>query len=177
MSKDKRIKNIDHQKANAEIQKAQDNKENAILLKDALKSFPGMDTVDQIREHLNSKTGFENVLMSADALNLKSQYVIVSRFLQGVDFSVYDEDFNVSQEYKNKCLENATTYWNDADLKLFTKIEKALKQLNNFGLPINCFYNDNQGQILFNEKAFDLNRQLSNFRPLPATKEVMTANG
>ena len=112
-----------------------------------------MKTLEEINVFLTEKTGFVNVQMSAEAMGLNEQYNIVSKYLDVIDLNHYDDDFNITQEYKDILKEQFTTYWNDADVKLFNKIEKVLKQLNDFGIPMTCFYNDNQGKLLFNEKA------------------------
>ena len=151
MKKKKRVKYVDNQKANKQIQQAHDNRANAQLYADALSSFKGLKTIDEIQEYLNKETGFKNALMSADALNLKSQYTIVMKFFNaGIDFDVYDENWVVTKEYKAQCFLDATVYYSDEDEKEISAIEKALEKLNELKIPLGCVFQKPTKEFKFN---------------------------
>ena len=157
----KRVRHVNRAEANKEIQVAHDNRKVAKQLSEAMVSFAGMKTLEEIDIYLNEKTGFVNTQLSAEAMGLGEQYQLVSKYLGSVDLKIYDKNWVVKQSYKDKMFEKYTIYWSNEDVKLFEDVEKALATLNALNLPNGCLRSDHTGQIKFFDNSFNLARQFS----------------
>ena len=157
----KRVRHVNRAEANKEIQVAHDNRKVAKQLSEAMVSFAGMKTLEEIDIYLNEKTGFVNTQLSAEAMGLGEQYQLVSKYLGSVDLKIYDKNWVVKQSYKDKMFEKYTTYYSDEDIKLFDEVEKVLEKLNALNLPNGCLRSDHTGQIKFFDNSFNLARQFS----------------
>ena len=156
----KKVKSVNTAEANKRINEAGNYRKIAPAFKEALKSFEGMDTLEAIDEYLKSKTGFVNVPMSATAMGLENEYNLVSKYLGKIELSNYDENGVVTQEFRDKCFADCTTYYSDEEVKLFSQVEKVLEKLNALELPLGCVFNNNNGEFLFNEQRFNVANQL-----------------
>ena len=168
----KRVRHVNRAEANKEIQVAHDNRKVAKQLSEAMVSFAGMKTLEEIDIYLNEKTGFVNTQLSAEAMGLGEQYQLVSKYLGSVDLKIYDKNWVVKQSYKDKMFEKYTTYYSNEDLKLFEGVEKALATLNSFNLPNGCLWANHKGEVNFNEKRFTTARQLSRSSRSMAEKQA-----
>ena len=65
---------------------------NAIKLAKSLVAFAGCNTLEEINDYLNEKTGFLNAGMSASAMGLEVQYFIVTSYINKIDFSNYNKN-------------------------------------------------------------------------------------
>lgn len=157
----KRVKYINTNEANKMIQQAHDYRKIVPQFRNALKSFEGMKSIEEIDEHLKSQTNFVNVELSATAMGLESEYNLVSKYLGKIDLNNYDTNGLVTPEFKAKCMELFTTYYSDEDVKLFDKIEKAIEKVNSFNIPNGAIISNHNGQLKFNERHFNVARQLN----------------
>ena len=157
----KRVRNINTSEANKMIQQAHDYRKIVPQFKNALKSFEGMNTLEEIDEYLKAKTNFVNVELSATAMGLESEYKLVSKYLGKINLDNYDANGLVTPEFKAQCMERFTSYYSDEDVKLFDKIEKAIEKVNSFNLPNGVILSNHTGQLKFNERHFTVSRQLN----------------
>ena len=157
----KRVKYINTAEANKRIGEAHDYRKVVPAFRDALKTFEGLKTLEEIDEHLKEKTGFVNVELSATAMGVEAEYKLVSKYLGKINLKNYDKNGLVTQKYKDKCFLDCTVYHTDEDIKFFDEVEKVLEKLNALNLPNGCLRSDHSGQIKFFEKSFDLARQLN----------------
>jgi phosphoglycolate phosphatase-like HAD superfamily hydrolase len=156
----KRVKYINTGEANKRIGEAHDYRKVVPAFREAIKSFEGMKTIDEIDTFLNDKTGFKNTSLSATAMGLEDQYKLVSKYLGKINLKNYDKNGLVTQKYKDKCFLDCTVYHTDEDVALFDKVEKVLDKLNALELPLGCVFNNHNGEFLFNEQRFNTARQL-----------------
>ena len=66
-----KIKNFNESNYNKAVTKALENKDNAKMLKESLVAFAGHNTIEEIENYLNEKTGFVNSQLSANAMGLE----------------------------------------------------------------------------------------------------------
>lgn len=168
----KRVRHINRDLANKRINEAGSYRKVVPAYREALKSFEGLNTLEEIDASLNESTNFKNVNLSATAMGLEEEYLLVSKYLGKIDLNNYDANGLVTDEFKKKCELEFTTYYSDEDTKLFDKIEKALNKINEFGLPNGAIISNHTGQLKFNEKRFDTARQLNRSSKTIAEKQA-----
>jgi hypothetical protein len=157
----KRVRSVNRDLVNKKLQEAHNYRKVVPAFREALKSFQGMDTLEEIDEHLKSNTGFVNVELSATAMGLEAEYKLVSQYLGKINLNNYGANGLVSDEFKKKCELEFTSYYSDEDVKLFDKIEKALDKINELGLPNGAIYSNHRGVLKFNERHYNVARQLN----------------
>jgi len=157
----KRVKYVNRAEANKQIQVAHEFRRVIPAFREALKSFEGLKTIEEIDAFLNDKTGFVNVELSATAMGLEAEYGLMKQYLGKINLKNYDANGLVTQKYKDKCFLDYTQYYSDEDVELFEAVEKALEKLNALELPVGCLTSDHKGQVTFNEQRFDVSRQLT----------------
>lgn len=136
---------------------------NAMKLKKSLVAFAGCDTLDEINEYLNGKTGFLNAGMSASALALEMQYFIVTSYIDKIDFSLYNKSLtDVDADVIKKIKEENTTYYNEEETQMIIKAEKITKTLNELpvGLRQSVFLN-RTNEFAFDERKFNYLLQMN----------------
>jgi len=130
---------------------------NAKKLKKGLVAFAGCNTLEEINDYLNEKTGFLNAGMSASAMGLDMQYFIVTSYIDKIDFSLYNKSLtDVDSEVVAKIKEENTTYYSEEDTKTLLKAEKVTKALNELpvGLRQSIFLNSYK-EFVFDERKFN----------------------
>lgn len=136
---------------------------NAMKLKKSLVAFAGCDTLDEINEYLNGKTGFLNAGMSASALALEMQYFTVTSYIDKVDFSLYNKSLtDVDTDVIKRIKEENTTYYNEEETQMIIKAEKITKTLNELpvGLRQSVFLN-RTNEFAFDERKFNYLLQMN----------------
>ena len=109
--------------------------DSAKKLSEAKIAFAGYDTLEEIEDYLNSKTGFVNTRLSASALGLEDQYNTICKYINDVDLNIYLDDFSdLKPSYKEELKERYITYFTDSENKEIDKVEKILKSLNALSL-------------------------------------------
>ena len=110
-------------------------KDSAKKLSEAKIAFAGYETLQEIEDYLNSKTGFVNTRLSAEALSLENQYSTICKYINEIDLNIYLDDFSdLTAAYKEELKERYITYFTDSENKEIDKIEKILKNLNALSL-------------------------------------------
>ena len=110
-------------------------KDAAKKLSEARIAFAGYETLEEIEEYLNSKTGFVNTRLSAEAFGLENQYSTICKYINEIDLNIYLDDFSdLTPAYKEELKERYITYFTDLENKEIDKIEKILKSLNALSL-------------------------------------------
>jgi hypothetical protein len=129
---------------------------NAIKLAKSLVAFAGCNTLEEINDYLNEKTGFLNAGMSASAMGLEVQYFIVTSYINKIDFSNYNKNLtDISPNVENALREENSVYYNEEETKTLLKAEKVTKTLNELpvGLRQSVFLNSFK-EFVFDERKF-----------------------
>jgi len=114
-----------------QVSKLKEEIPTAIKLKRNLVAFVGCETLEEIQDYLNGKTGFLNAEMSASAMGMEMQYFYIKNHIAKIDFNNYNEKLtDVANDVIERLREENSTYYNEGDSKLLTKAEKITKTLN-----------------------------------------------
>ena len=155
----KRIKHYNANGFQKAVTEALTEKDNAKKLKESLVAFAGYETIEQIEDYLNEKTGFVNTMLSASAMGLDAQYNHIIKYFNVIDLAHFTEDFNdVSDERKAELKENFTIYWNDTDAKIIEKTLKLVKQFNEMDVSVRQSIVQNRNlEFIFTEQGYSNN--------------------
>ena len=153
---EKRIKHYNANGFQKAVTEALTEKDNARVLKESLVAFAGYDTVEQIENYLNEKTGFVNTTLSASAMGLDAQYNHIIKYFDVIDLAHFTEDFtDLSDELKAELKEDFTIYWNDTDAKIIEKTLKLVKQFNEMDLSVRQSIVQNRNlEFVFTEQGY-----------------------
>jgi len=152
----KRIKNYNAREFNQAVIKALTEKDIAKKLKESLVAFAGYETIEQIENYLNEKTGFVNTTLSASAMGFDSQYNYIIKYFDIINLSHFTEDFtDLSDERKAELKEDFTTYWNETDAKIIEKTLKLVKQFNDMDKSIRqAIVRNRELELVFSEQGY-----------------------
>jgi hypothetical protein len=130
-------------------------------LKKLIQVFEGLTSVEAIDEMLNTKTGFKNAEFSADALNLKADYLRLKELVRIVDLSNYNDSLTtIAKDVQAGIKEKHTKYYTVEQSKAIAKVEKILKQLNELGVPERRSIAINRAsQFVFSPQMFTRSRR------------------
>ena len=153
---EKRIKHYNANGFNKAVTEALKEKDNAKKLKESLVAFAGYDTVEQIENYLNEKTGFVNTMLSASAMGLDAQYNHIIKYFDIINLSHFTEDFSdLTKERKAELKEDFTVYWNDTDAKIIEKTLKLVKQFNEMDISVRQSIVQNRNlEFVFTEQGY-----------------------
>lgn len=158
MSKKRKLKHFDSTNFDDELRKAKDYIIIAKEVKEAFQKF-NCDTFEEVQKYLYKTTGFENYMFSADALNLKTEYVTLSVYVDKVDFSNYNEDCTeLAPEFEPNLRERYSTYWSVEDTQTIEDIQATVNTLNLFNVG-QSIYQNRDGSLHFNEIKWNNIRQ------------------
>ena len=163
------MKRIKHYNANGfqkAVTEALTEKDNAKKLKESLVAFAGYETIEQIEDYLNDKTGFVNTMLSASAMGLDAQYNHIIKYFDIINLAHFTEDFNdVSDERKAELKEDFTIYWNDTDAKIIEKTLKLVKQFNEMDISVRQSIVQNRNlEFVFTEQGYSNSLSMNNRR-------------
>jgi len=152
----KRIKHYNANGFQKAVTEALTEQNNAKKLKESLVAFAGYETIEQIENYLNSKTGFVNTTLSATAMGFDSQYNHIIKYFDVIDLAHFTEDFtDLSEERKAELKEDFTIYWNDTDAKIIEKTLKLVKQFNEMDLSVRQSIVQNRNlEFVFTEQGY-----------------------
>ena len=162
----KRIKHYNANGFQKAVTEALTEKDNARVLKESLVAFAGYETIEQIENYLNEKTGFVNTTLSASAMGLDAQYNHIIKYFDIINLAHFTEDFNdVSDERKAELKEDFTIYWNDTDAKIIEKTLKLVKQFNEMDKSVRQAIVQNRNlEFVFTEQGYSNSLSMNNRR-------------
>jgi hypothetical protein len=117
-----------------------------------------LKTLDEVEKFITDKTGFQNVIASAELLNVLQQLVYLQNHLQSIEFDKIENDKgtyvlkeSVLKQLKNDC----TTYLDECFVDDFNLLSKAIIPLNKLSTPnlVNCLKRDFTGQYSVSKVA------------------------
>ena len=91
----RRLRHFDRVNFMKQVSKLKEEIPTAIKLKRNLVAFVGCETLEEIQDYLNGKTGFLNADMSASAMGMEMQYFYIKNHIAKIDFNNYNEKFQV----------------------------------------------------------------------------------
>ena len=153
---EKRIKHYNANGFQKAVTEALTEKNNAKKLKESLVAFAGYETIEQIEDYLNSKTGFVNTMLSATAMGFDLQYNHIIKYFDIINLAHFTEDFtDLSDELKAELKEDFTVYWNDTDAKIIEKTLKLVKQFNEMDVSVRQSIVQNRNlEFVFTEQGY-----------------------
>ena len=154
-----KIKNFNEMGYNKAVTKALENKDNAKKLKESLVAFAGYNTIEEIENYLNEKTGFVNSQLSSSAMGVESQYKHIVKHFDGINLDDFTKDFtDISIEKKAELRETFTSYWSKEDTLLIEKIQKLCKSFNAMDISIRQSIVLNRNlEFIFTEQGYSNN--------------------
>ena len=114
-----------------------------------------LQTLDEVEKFITDKTGFQNVIASAELLNVLQQLVYLQNHLHTIELDKIENDKgiyilkeSVLKQLKNDC----TTYLDECFVDDFNLLSKAIVHLNKLTAPslVNCLKRDYTGQYTIN---------------------------
>lgn len=127
----KRVKFYDSSEHFKKVDELMKKRSLAKKLKEAKVSFIGYDTLEEIEEYLNGKTGFVNTKLSATALGLEEQYDTIVKYSHSINLDNYKDDFSdLTDSFKRELKEKYTKYFSDEETKEIEGIEKVVSAIN-----------------------------------------------
>jgi len=160
MSKQK-LKHFNQPAFNTDLEKATEMISISKEVKEGLEKF-NCETLDEVKEHLHKKTGFDNYMLAADSFNLKNEYTTIAIYFDRIDFSHYNEDCSeLTPKFQKNLRENHSIYWSAEDTETIDKVCDVLSKLNVFKVGASVALN-RDGDLYFNERNWDITRQLNN---------------
>ena len=162
----RRIKHYNANGFQKAVTEALTEQNNAKKLKESLVAFAGYETIEQIENYLNEKTGFVNTTLSASAMGLDAQYNHIIKYFDVIDLAHFTEDFtDLSDELKAELKEDFTIYWNDTDAKIIEKTLKLVKQFNEMDLSVRQSIVQNRNlEFVFTEQGYSNSLSMNNRR-------------
>lgn len=91
--------------------------------------------IDQakIDNYLNTKTGFKNADMSADALGIKNEYKAILSVDKNLEYIIHEDGYKVDIEALKEAY---TMYMDPKATEIYLKLEKALKLLQGVNISV-----------------------------------------
>ena len=162
----RRIKHYNANGFQKAVTEALTEKNNAKKLKESLVAFAGYETIEQIENYLNEKTGFVNTTLSANAMGFEKQYAHIIKYFDVIDLAHFTEDFtDLSDELKAELKEDFTIYWNDTDAKIIEKTLKLVKQFNEMDKSVRQAIVQNRNlEFVFTEQGYSNSLSMNNRR-------------
>ena len=125
------------------------------MVVNAFKKFE-LKTLEEVESMLIERTGFPNLRLAAQALNLENEYLLIrDTFI--TDFSIFNEDYTaLTDEFKNKLREENTTYYTAEETKVLKQAEKLIAEYNNLNLAVKGSIAINrEGDLVMNESKYN----------------------
>ena len=122
-----------------------------------------LKTLDEIEKFICTKSGFENLLASAELLNVLQPLVFLQSHLNSIEHDKIEKDSNTFK-IKDSVLKDLkisfTTYLNDDFVSDYHLLSKAIVHLNKLTTPtlVNCLSRNYLGQYSVNMNALQNSR-------------------
>jgi hypothetical protein len=117
-----------------------------------------LKTLEEIDKVICNKSGFENVLASAELLNLMQPYIYLQNHLNTIDYNILENDngtYKIKDSLLNELKEANTTYLSNEYVADFNLLSKAIVHLNKLSSPalVNCLSRNYVGEYSVNRIA------------------------
>jgi hypothetical protein len=117
-----------------------------------------LKTLEEIDKVICNKSGFENVLASAELLNLMQPYIYLQNHLQTIEHDKIENNsgtFQIKDSLLNELKEANTTYLSNEYVADFNLLSKAIVHLNKLSSPalVNCLSRNYVGEYSVNRIA------------------------
>jgi predicted RND superfamily exporter protein len=117
-----------------------------------------LKTLEEIDKVICNKSGFENVLASAELLNLMQPYIYLQNHLNSIDYNILENDngaYKIKDSLLNELKEANTTYLSNEYVADFNLLSKAIVHLNKLSSPalVNCLSRNYVGEYSVNRIA------------------------
>ena len=113
-----RIRSFNNTGYGAKLREGTETSTKAKALKESINAFNGLKELTFINKFISDTTGFANLKMGADSLNLLDQYTTFCKLEGTVNLSNYNEDLtDWTDKYKLELKEFYTVYWNEEESK------------------------------------------------------------
>jgi hypothetical protein len=151
-----RIRSFNNTGYGAKLREGTETSTKAKALKESINAFNGLKELTFINKFISDTTGFANLKMGADSLNLLEQYTVFCKLEGTVNLSNYNEDLtDWNDKYKLELKEFYTVYWNEEESKKLNEINKALENLNKkCNLIRYSIFKDNNGTFSFSDTQY-----------------------
>ena len=155
MSK-KRIKDFNNFGFQAKLREGTETSSKAKALSGVINAFDGLDSLTIINKYISDKTGFANLKMGADSLNLLEEYKTFKSLEGTINLSNYNEELtDWSANYKEELREFFTTYWSLEESKEIDDVTKILAKLNEKSLFLRySIFKDRNNLITFSDSQY-----------------------
>ena len=131
MSNKQRIKSFNEPAYRYDVSQGTKDAVDAKTLDRCIKALNGLNSLELIEEFLTTKTGFKNVRMSADSLELLEEYETFKKLSGTIDLWDFNKDFSdYTPEYKNLLREVHTIYWSKEETKIIENTSSLLDKIN-----------------------------------------------
>jgi len=111
-------------------------------------------TLEEINKFICNRTGFENVLASAELLNLMQPYIYLDNHLNTINHDVLENDngYKIKDSVLNELKIENTTYLSNEFIADYNLLSKAIVHLNKLSSPalVNVLSRDYNGEYSVN---------------------------
>jgi hypothetical protein len=114
-----------------------------------------LKTLEEINKFICTKSGFENVLASAELLNLMQPYIYLENHLNVINHDILENDngsYKIKDSVINELKEANTSYLSNEFIADYNLLSKAIVHLNKLSSPtlVNALSRDYNGQYSVN---------------------------
>ena len=114
-----------------------------------------LKTLEEINKFICNRTGFENVLASAELLNLMQPYIYLENHLNVINHDILENDngsYKIKDSVINELKEANTSYLSNEFIADYNLLSKAIVHLNKLSSPtlVNALSRDYNGQYSVN---------------------------
>lgn len=114
-----------------------------------------LKTLEEINKFICNRTGFENVLASAELLNLMQPYIYLENHLNVINHDILENDngtFKIKESVLYDLKEANTSYLSNEFIADYNLLSKAIVHLNKLSSPtlVNALSRDYNGQYSVN---------------------------
>ena len=141
---------------NDKVLRAKNNIQDAKYYVSGLKAFKGCNNLEEVESMLIERTGFPNLRLASQALNLELEYLHV-RDANITDFSIFNEDYTeLNIAFIDGLKESCTTYYTAEETKVLKQSEKLIAEYNTLNLAVKGSIAINrEGNLVMNESKYN----------------------
>ena len=159
MSNKQRIKSFNEPAYRNDLNQGTKDAADAKTLDRCIKALNGLNSLELIEEFLTTETGFKNVRMSADSLELLEEYETFKKLSGTIDLWDFNKDFSdYTPEYKNLLREKNTIYWSKEETKIIANTTSLLDKINKLPqiLRLSILENTRSKEYTFSDNKYSM---------------------